>query len=265
MTLRFALALCISVAAFARLGAQTTYFYGGDDIPAGPAYAAWFTTVGPGHPTGSYFIGTTWSSNGSVLTMQTQHPSDYTGATSQGIWFGRTDGYGDPSSFSLANTAGGNLIDARIALGAASSEWSLYWYDASGYGASIYWLNNGFTYSLQSGSVFVPLADMTSFHTYTSHIQNGIVSYFLDGSLIGTGAAAMGLSNFLLLGDGSATDVSGYGTLRVDSLSITTNSGALSASAIPEPGDFALLAAGMALVGTVIVRRRRAVAPPRVA
>lgn len=252
MILRFTLILCCSLAAFARLGAQTTYFYGGDDIPSGPAYAGWFTTVGPGHPSNGYFIGTSWSSNGSVLAINTMHPSDYSGATSLGIWFGRTDGYGDPSNFSLANTADGNRVDTRIALGAASSEWSLYWYDTSGYGAAFYWLENGFSYSLRSGTVFVPMSDMTAFHTYSSHVQNGQVSYFIDGTLIASGTALTGLSNFLLLGDGSATDVSGYGTLLVDSLSITVNAGA-----IPEPAHAALIAAGAAFLGVKVMRRRR--------
>jgi hypothetical protein len=99
----------------------------------------------------------------------------------------------------------------------------------------------------------VPLADMTSFHTFGTHLYQGNVSYFLDGTLL-TSAPAItsGLTNFLLLGDGSATDVSGYGSLRVDSLSITVNAGA----PVPEPADVAVWLAGAVLAGTVISKSR---------
>lgn len=232
-----------------------TYFYGGEVIPAAAPYAAWFTTVGPGHPTGSYFGGTTWSANGTFLTMTTQHPGDYAGATSQGIWFGRTDGYGDPSNFSLAPAALGNNVTARLALAPNSSEWSLYWFDANGYEAAIYLVSNGFTYYTAAGGTFVPVADMNAFHDFGTHLHNGVVSYSIDGvSLAGGPAIATGFPNFLLLGDGSATDVSGYGSLLVDSLSITVNAGA----PIPEPSSFGLALAGATLCGSIARRRRNA-------
>ncbi|HYP15814.1 MAG TPA: VPDSG-CTERM sorting domain-containing protein [Opitutus sp.] len=254
----------LSLAVVARVAATPFEVnYSGDAIPSTGAYAAPFTTVGPGHPTGSYFVGTTWSSDGNVLTMETRHPSDYPGSSSMGIWFGRTDGYGDPSNFSLANTALGNQIDARLALGANSSEWSLYWYDANGFGSSFYFLNNGFSFYTQAGGTFVARSDMTSFHTFGSHVQNGQVSYYFDGTLIGSGAAVTGLSNFLLIGDGSASDVSGYGTFKIDSLSVKVEAGSAPPSVptqnVPDSGSTLLLTAtavaGLLGLGRRVARR----------
>lgn len=227
-----------------------SFTYNGDQTPSAGTYGAWFTTLGPGHPTGSYFIGTGWSSDGDVLTMRTRHPNDYLGAPSLGIWFGITGGYGDPSGLGLANTVEGNRVETRMALGANSSEWSLYWYDASGYGCGLYLMENGFFYG--GGGVnngFMPRADMNSFHTYGTHIQNGEVAFYFDGVEFARGPAATGLSNFLLLGDGSATDVTGYGTLLVDSMTITVNAGPIP---VPEP-----TAAALIFVGAMSLAMRR--------
>lgn len=109
-----------------------TIAYRGDLIPSAGGYGSLFTTLGPGHPSGQYFVGTTWTSDGNVLTMTTVHPNDYAGAPSLGIWFGRGDWYNDSPGFNFAPTTEGNRIDARMALAPNSSEWSLYWYDASG-------------------------------------------------------------------------------------------------------------------------------------
>jgi hypothetical protein len=186
--------------------------------------------------------------------MRTQHPNDFSGATSQGIWFGRTDGYGDPSSFNLASTSDGNRVDVRMALGANSSEWSLYWYDASGYGAALYLLNNGFNFYTQNSSYFVPVADMTQFHTYSTHVQNGLVNYFFDGNLLTSDAAIAGPSNFLLIGDGSAGSLSGYGTLLIDSMAITVEAGAAPIAA-PDSLNSALGLLGAMAAGVVLRRR----------
>jgi hypothetical protein len=125
----------VSLSPIAR--SQTTYVYNGDQTPSTGVYASWFTTLGPGHPADSYFRGTTWSSNGSYLTMTTQHPLDFLGATSQGIWFGLGYGYNDDPGIGFASTALGNSVVTRLALAPSSSEWSLYWFDANGYEAAV--------------------------------------------------------------------------------------------------------------------------------
>lgn len=253
--------LSLCAAAAPHLSATpVTFQYDGDSIPSVGVYADWFTTVGPGHPTGSYFIGTSWSSDGDVLTMTTRHPSD--GGGSLGIWFGRTSGYGDPSNFNLASTAEGNRVDVRLALAADSSEWSLYWYDTDGYGASLYLQNNGFTYWTAAGATFVPRGDMTSFHTYSTHVQDGKVGYYFDGVLLTQGTAGTGLANFLLLGDGSATDITGYGSLRVDGMSVTVAAGVITPgttpAGVPEGGSTLACLLTAVTVGVLVQRGRRA-------
>lgn len=241
-------------AATLRAEDPVNYFYAGDLTPSEGAYAPLFTTLGPGHPTGGFFGGTTWSSNGSVLTMTTQHPNDFPGATSQGIWFGIGYGYGDDPGINFADAVHGNNVTARLALAPASSEWSLYWFDANGYEAALYLETGGFSYYTSAGTTFVPVSDMTAFHTYSTQLFQGNVTYFLDGSLLAQSTAiATGFPNFLLLGDGSASTVTGYGSLLVDSLSITVNAGA----PIPESATSAAWLAGAALAGTVMLRRRR--------
>ncbi|WP_221032735.1 PEP-CTERM sorting domain-containing protein [Actomonas aquatica] len=238
-------------------GQPVTYFYGGDLQPSEGEYADWFTTVGPGHPTNYRFAHTTWSSDGDVLTMNTSY------SPSEGIWFGRTSGYSDPSNFSLAGTADGNLVRARVALGESSGEWSLYWYDGDGYASSFYFLPGGVNFSYRDANdegvtEFYAIADMTEFHTFTSYILAGQVSYFVDGVYLGGGPTGVGSANFLLIGDGSATNVSGYGSFHVDSLEIITAVGASAPSlaAVPEPATTAL---GMAALagGLVLLRQRR--------
>lgn len=245
------------LSAIAALAQPTSYVYEGDSLPTDGAYAPWFTTVGPGHPTGYYFGHTTWSSDGQVLSMNTSI------TPSEGIWFGVTDNYSDASNFSLAGTADGNLVRARLALAPGSSQWSLYWYDASGRGSSFYFEENGFSYyyrdALDQNTIthFVPVANMTTFHTFTSYVLAGQVSYFFDNTYLGGGLGLGGPGSFLLLGDGSATDVSGYGTLRVDSLEIITAVGASAESlaAIPEPSTYAAWA-GLLTLGCVVWLRR---------
>ncbi len=239
--------------------AQTTYFYAGDLQPSQGQYAAWFTTVGPGHPTGGYFGGTTWSSNGDVLTMTTQNPRDFAGATSQGIWFGLGYSYNDNPAIGFSGTETGNNVTTRVALAPNSSEWGLYWYDASGQGVSVAINADGFTAYFRNptsgaDSIFVPIADMTSFHTLSTHVYQGQASVYVDGSLIGTGLALSGSNGLMVFGDGSASDVSGYGSLLVDSLSITINAGL---APIPEPAVGAEVGGVMVLLAVVVMGRKQ--------
>ena len=247
-------AATFAVASLSAAPGPTTYHYAGDLTPSQGAYAGWFTTIGPNTQGISYFGDTTWSSDGNVLAMNTSY------SPSEGIWFGRTDGYGDPSGFSLANTASGNWVQMRVALSPGATDWSLYWYDASGYGSSFYLHDNGFNYYYGGGTYFQPVADMSAFHTFTTYVLAGQVSYFFDNTYLGGGAALTGATNFLLIGDGSASTVSGIGTMYVDYLTIITAVGDNPPSPVPEPASAAALAGigALAFAHGATRRRRRA-------
>ena len=250
------IALCLALLATAALHATpVTIQYDGDLLPNQGAYAPVFTTIGPGGPVG-YWPTTSWSSDGDILRMTT--------APYSGIWFGRGTGYGDDPSFSLANTADGNLVSAKLALGANATDWSLYWYDASGYGSFFSFLNNGFEYTTTAGTTFVS-ADMTQFNTFTSYVLAGQVSYFFNNTYLGGGAAVTGGNNFLLIGDGSGSTPTGAGSMYLDSLKIITAVGAdapliaggPAAPSVPDNGAVTLLLAG-SLLGLGLVRRTQA-------
>lgn len=217
------------------------YLFDGEVAPHEGAYGSLFTTVGGG-PHSSYFPGTSWTSDGDILTINTIYPN-------YGVWFGRTDAYGDPAGFDMGTSLDGNRVEATIALGAASSEWSLYWYDTEGFGAGFYFLSTGFEFYYNDITAFVAVADMTAFHTYGAHVHDGEVVYYFDGNPIASGSALVtGTSNFLVIGDGTGSTYSGSGSMRIDSMTIDTAAGA-----IPEPGSVALLLGGLVMTA---MRRR---------
>ncbi len=231
--------------------APTTYQYDGDLTPSEGVYKDWFTTIGPNTQGISYFGHTTWSSDGNVLAMNTSY------SPSEGIWFGIGHAYGDSPGIALANTADGNWVRMHVALSPGATDWSLYWYDANGYGSSFYLKNNGFEYYYGGATYFQPVADMTAFHTFTTYVLAGQVSYFFDNTYLGGGAAPLsGTTDFFLIGDGSASSVSGIGTMYVDYLTIITAVGDNPPSSVPEPAACAALA-GLGALALVGPRRRR--------
>lgn len=217
------------------------YQYDGDLAPHQGAYGDWFTTIGGG-PHSPYFTGTTWSSDGGILTMQTILPG-------YGVWFGRhTSTYGDPAGFNLGSALDGNRVEARIALGESSSEWNLHFTDNAGGLASFYFLNNGFQIRYDNTTATINVADMTSFHTYAAHVHNGQVLYLFDGDIVGMGSAIQADANILLVGDDSGSTPTGYGSMRLDYLTINTAAGV-----IPEPSSTVLVM----LAGSMAVMRRK--------
>jgi hypothetical protein len=246
--------LALSALAFSAASLRadpTTYHYAGDLTPSQGVYAGWFTTVGPNTEGISYFGHTTWSSDGNVLAMNTSY------SPSEGIWFGVGHAYGDWPGIALANTASGNWVRMNVALSPGATDWSLYWYDANGYGSSLYLKDNGFDYSYGGATYFQPVADMTAFHTFTTYVLAGQVSYFFDNTYLGGGAAPLsGTTDFLLIGDGSAGNVSGVGTLYVDYLTIITAVGDTPPSSVPEPAACAAFA-GLGALAFGLGRSRR--------
>lgn len=175
---------------------------------------------------------------------------------SEGIWFGIGHNYGDWPGIALANTASGNWVRMRAALSPGATDWSLYWYDANGYGSSLSLESTGFEYVCDGASHFQAVADMTAFHTFTTYVLAGQVSYFFDNTYLGGGAAPLsGTTDFLLVGDGSASDLTGQGTMYLDYLTIITAVGDAPPSSVPEPASAAVLS-GLAVLGLATRRRR---------
>ncbi len=63
----------------------------------------------------------------------------------------------------------------RAALSPGATDWSLYWYDANGYGSSLYLKSTGFEYYYGGATHFQPVADMTAFHTFTTYVLAGVI------------------------------------------------------------------------------------------
>ena len=210
--------------------------YDGDETPDSATYGPDFTTI--------VFGGTSWSSDGDVLTMTT--------APSRGIWFGYWGGADTPSTWSPSNNAVGNQLDGRLALDVGATEWSMYIHDADGHFAS-FGINNG-SVTMSNGNQSSTLAlDTSQFHDYTIHLRNGVASFGIDGLLKAqlTGGAVYSPS-IVLVGDGSGSTPTGVGSFFVDSFSIDTNPGAHTLVA-SEPA----LSIVAALVGMVLSRRRK--------
>jgi hypothetical protein len=264
MTSRFSLrslatAAVLTFAARAE-AVPVTYHYDGDTVPTAGTYGTWFTTVGAG--AFGYFPATSWSSNGSVLTMNTVAPN-------HGIWFGHITPTNDPTTtLSLADTASGNWVRASLALSPGATDWFLYFYDASGFGSSFTLKSNGIEYSYKTApggatqTIFQAVADMTQFHTFTSYVLAGQVSYFFDNTYLGGGPALTGATNALLLGDPTATTHSGTGSLYVDYLTVISAVGDTPPSSVPEPSTYAALA-GLAVLSLALGSRRRVLPYPR--
>lgn len=210
--------------------------FDGDDTPDSATYGADFTTI--------VFSGTSWSSDGDILTMTTAH--------SRGIWFGYWTGADTPSSWSPSNNTVGNELKGRLALGAGATDWGMYIRDADGYLGSIQ-LDPG-EVTVRNGDQSQTIAiDTTQFHDYTIHLKDGVASFGIDGVLRSQlNTLTTSSSSIVLLGDGSGSTPTGTGSLFVDSFSIDTNPGAHTLVA-SEP----TLSIVAALLGLVASRRLR--------
>ncbi len=213
--------------------------------PVGDPYGPRYTTI--------VFSGTSWASDGDVLTITT--------AASRGIWFGRFTGFGDNPNFSLGSNLAGNRVDARLALGFSSDEWvGFYFYDTGGRGAQWYFDDGLAKYYFAdplSGNTItnsLPLYDRTQFHVYSAHVQGDIAAYYLDGNLIAHGKALDNTANSLVTGDVSGSTPTGSGTFKIDYLRLNTAAGVVS---VPEPSTLALAGVAGAALRAAMKRTRR--------
>lgn len=198
-----------------------------------------------------------------------------TTAQGRGVWFGNGSGYSNAANWSMGSPTAGNYLTLTARFSAGSADWSAYMSDTS-YGAFFAFASTGCAnncYSLPgeagvrvyysdggngSASTFVPL-DLTQFHTYEWLVKGGRVDYRIDGQLVYTGIAyqsSLG-TPLLVIGDGSGSSLTGLGSMTVTSVAWDSAPAMNSLAPIPEPETYALMLAGLGLVGWVVRKGRR--------
>lgn len=260
MYCRLASLFALALIAFVSLPAQALIIE--DDMSVG--WNAPFGTTNVYPWTRVRFTETGMASDGSVLTMST--------SAFRGTWFGNGTLIGQQPGWLFGSNTDGTYISIDVKLSPTAADWSLYFYDASGYAAA--WLFNPagnysmptrpgveFTYATAgnvgvAGYVDMDLSD--DFHRFEVLLKGGMVSYAIDGMLVHTGAAFHTNSQQLLvIGDGSGSSPTGVGAMQVDHILIDTAptfSALTTISTVPVPAGLPLLAS--ALVAGGLWRRR---------
>lgn len=208
---------------------------------------------------------TSMSATDGVLTMSTN--------PGRGVWFGNGAGIGYYPGWSLSTNDIGTYISMTMGLSADATAWSMYFYDSSGYAASIgfnpqadYWSPSsaGISYSYagditHSAESFRPFDFSNGMHTIEVLLKGGQVSYALDGQLLYSGLSMTptGPGNFIVIGDGSGSSPTGLGSMYVDGIYIdTAPSFDALAAVVPVPAALPLFCS--ALAGLAWLRRRDA-------
>ena len=211
----------------------------------------------------------------------------------KGLWFGYSTGTNDNAPYAPAWSPGtstqGNYLSLGASFTADAADWYAYTIDGSHIAmftfrptgcdpvlarnpSGCYGVNGlaGIHYHVPSASNpavgenrFHAIADMTQQHSFEWLLKGGQVWYRVDGVVVYGGAAvAWGdSSRSLLIGDSSGSSYSGRGSMTVHGVSIDTAPASTSlVSTVPEPGSWALLGGGLAVVGAAAARRRAAAA-----
>jgi hypothetical protein len=219
------------------------------------------------------FTGTSMTSNGSISTLTT--------ANNVGVWFGWGATYSDPApNWTPGTPAQGNYFNMSASFSSGATDWSAYLLDTTheaamifndtgcnGNAGSCYGINLG---AAQQGvtvyhaevsgstSTFVSL-DLTQTHSFEFLLKNGQVAYRVDGQVIFAGAAfSVPYGNpLLVVGDGSATTLTGRGSMTIHGVGFD-NAPTLNTlvTTVPEPETYALMLAGLGLVGFAARHRK---------
>lgn len=221
------------------------------------------------------FGGTSMTTNGTTSTTLTT-------ANTRGVWFGWQQGSNTPA-WAPASNANGNYLDLTMSLGAGAREWSAYFYDGTRGGAfqfnpvtncngnatdcTLADYQSGVTMSFVTAGnvaadIFVPM-DLTVSNRFEMLVKGTRVDYRINGRLYSGLAGASG-SRILLVGDGSGSTRTGFGSMTITGVSFET-APAFSeledlspppVSAVPEPASWVMLLAGFGLAGATMRRRR---------
>ncbi|MGA1865406.1 MAG: hypothetical protein ACMUHX_10115, partial [bacterium] len=183
------------------------------------AFAFYFhydASITPDHPSlqdifsTGVLSGTSWSAAGGELTLTTGYGT--------GIWFGNYSAYGDPVPWQIADPAEGNFFSIRARLTPGSGEWSFYCHDGV-YSGSFYILEN----SVRCSGGLIDI-NVNQYHDYSIFLKNGYLTQKIDGNTVYSGPAGNSSLNrkILIIGDGSGSNISGYGSMIIDEVIIDT-------------------------------------------
>ena len=243
-----------------------------------PASAGILTTALPyeGTPewTDIVFGGTAMTTNGSSSTLTTGY--------GRGVWFGYGTSYGNTPGWSLGSPAEGNRLSLQARFSSNASEWSAYLYDGQYAMAMTFnptigctgW-NDCYNLPVQQGvrlsfgkagnlnqwdDLFVAL-NTTLDHLYEFQLENGNITYRIDGQVYYNGAAvqAPGVNPLMVIGDGSGSSLTGVGSMIISQATLLRDPQDqlvnLRQGDVPEPAGWLLMLGGLG--AAAFARRQR--------
>lgn len=180
-----------------------------------------------------------------------------------GQWFGNHATFNVVYNvWSLGSTSQGNYVKLQSKVSSNGEGWTMYLLD--GANEAMFWFDANLTRYYTAGleSPYTVFMNNTNIHTFEFWMKNGISAYAIDGNVVYVGAAfTASTGKFLIIGDGSAYDTHGAGSMTVRSVTVYSGADFSSAPTMPnqvstpEPASIAVAGLGLAALG--FLRRRR--------